>query len=54
VDLERFIDIKGMLQKRYDDPYKVRNVKRETASKAPVSPKQPPFSPKQPPFIPNK
>eukprot|EP00026_Physarum_polycephalum_P003269 Phypoly_transcript_03279.p1 GENE.Phypoly_transcript_03279~~Phypoly_transcript_03279.p1 ORF type:complete len:809 (+),score=189.02 Phypoly_transcript_03279:38-2464(+) len=35
VDNERFIDVKYMLQRRYDAPMKVRQVKREVAVKAP-------------------
>jgi hypothetical protein len=31
VDSERFIDLKDMLQRRYDDTSKRRNVKREEA-----------------------
>lgn len=31
VDNERFVDLKDMLQRRYDDTSKRRNVKREEA-----------------------
>ncbi|MFN3330074.1 MAG: hypothetical protein ACK419_04020 [Pyrinomonadaceae bacterium] len=39
VDKERFVDLKDMMQKRYDDPKKVRPVKREVGSTKSVSKK---------------